>query len=151
LSGGFPDRPGVAGPLAPPTRVVLDTNVLVGSAYAEWSASRRILNACLRGELIAVLSRALRVEYESILAKAVRVRGYEESFQRLLGRAEAVEPAQTPRVVPDDPEDDKLVAVALAGGAGAIITNDHHLLGLDPYGPVRILRPGEFVRHWLAR
>ena len=53
-----------------------------------------------------------------------------------------------PRVVPDDPGDDKLLALALAAHADAVLTNDRHLLGLDPYGPVRILRPAEFVRLW---
>ena len=127
-------------------RVVLDTNVLVGGAYAEGSASRLILDACLRGELVAVLSLALQREYQLILARAVRVRGYDEAFQRLLEQAELVEPARTPRVVPEDPEDDKLLAVALAGNADAIITNDRHLLKLDPFGRLRLLRPVDFVR-----
>ncbi len=129
-------------------RLVLDTNVLVGAAYAEESASRRIVEACLDGELIAVLSLALRLEYEQIIRQAVRVRGFDDALRRLLDEAEIVEPQQTPRVVPDDPEDDKLVAVAVAASAFALITNDRHLLALDPHGPVRIMRPGEFVRLW---
>lgn len=131
-----------------PLRVVLDTNILVGAAYAEGSASRRIVEACLNGDLIAVLSPALRREYEQILRQAVRVRGFDDELRRLLDQAEIVEPQQTPRVVPDDPEDDKLVAVAVAAGASALITNDRHLLALDPHGPVRIVRPAEFVRLW---
>ena len=131
-----------------PLRVVLDTNILVGAAYAEGSASRRIVEACLNGDLIAVLSPALRREYEQILRQAVRVRGFNDELRRLLDQAEIVEPQQTPRVVPDDPEDDKLVAVAVAAGAAALITNDRHLLTLDPHGPVRIVRPAEFVRLW---
>src|SRR5437879_3371459 len=96
-----------------PLKVVLDTNVLVGSAYAEGSASRQVVEACLRGELIAVLSPDLKREYEHILARAVRVRSHDESLRKLLEEATVVEPAQTPRVVPEDPEDDKLVAAAL--------------------------------------
>jgi putative PIN family toxin of toxin-antitoxin system len=139
-------EPGESSSRAPaPPRVVLDTNVLVGGAYAEGSASRRIIDACLRGDLVAVSSPALHREYERILRQAVRVRGYDEALRRLLDGAEVVEPAAAPRVVPDDPEDDKLVAAALAAGAAAIITNDHHLLGLDPLGPLRIVRPAEFV------
>ena len=53
--------------------------------------------------------------------------------------------------VPDDPEDDKLIAAALGGNAGVIITNDHHLLDLDPYGQIRILRPADFVRQGQLR
>jgi putative PIN family toxin of toxin-antitoxin system len=122
----------------------------VASAYAENSASRRIVEACLRGELTALLSSDLRKEYERILKQAIRVHGYDESLARFLDQALLVEPEETPRVVPDDPEDDKLVAVAVAGAAKAIITNDHHLLSLDPYHHLRILRPAEFVRLWLA-
>ena len=131
-----------------PLRVVLDTNILVGAAYAEASASRRIIEACLNGDLIAVLSPALRREYEQILRQAVRVRGFDDALRRLLAGAEVVELQRTPRVVPDDPEDDKLVAVAVAAGASTLITNDRHLLTLDPHGPVRIVRPAEFVRLW---
>jgi len=83
--------------------------------------------------------------------RAVRGRDFSDLFRRFLEHAEVVEPVETPRVVPDDPDDDKLVAAALAGFADAIVTNDHHLLGLHPYGQLRIVRPAEFVRQWLGR
>ena len=130
-------------------KIVLDTNTLVGSAYAASSASRRIVEDCLGGELMAILSPALRREYERILDRAVRRSGYAEALRRLIDQATVVEPTETPRIAADDPEDDKLLAVALAAGADAIITSDRHLLGLDPFGMVRILRPVEFVRCWL--
>jgi putative PIN family toxin of toxin-antitoxin system len=133
-----------------PPRVVLDTNLLVGSAYAPGSASRGIVDACLRGDVVAVLSPALKREYEHILPRAVRGRPHSEALQRLLDQALSVEPSATPRVVPDDPDDDKLVAVALAAGADAIVTNDRHLLDLDPHGSVRILRPSAFARLFLS-
>jgi putative PIN family toxin of toxin-antitoxin system len=129
-------------------RVVLDTNVLVGAAYNPGSASRRIVDACLRGELLPVLSAALRREYEQILVRAVRRSRDRHGVRQLLEQALVVEPADTPRVVPEDPADDKLVALALAAHADAIITSDCHLLTLDPPGPVCILRPESFVRFW---
>jgi putative PIN family toxin of toxin-antitoxin system len=147
---GFQEQAVSEPPVGPAAlcRVVLDTNVLVGAAYAPGSASRSVVDACLGGALAAVLSPALKHEYEYILERAVRVPGYAESLRRLLDRAEVVRPPETPRAVPADPEDDKLVAVALAAAAGAIITNDRHLLSLDPYGPLRILRPAAFLRLW---
>jgi putative PIN family toxin of toxin-antitoxin system len=132
-----------------PPRVVLDTNLLVGAAYHPASASRRMVDACLRGEVVALLSPALRQEYEHILGQAVRVPGYDAELRRFLEQATVVQPRQTPRVVPEDPDDDKLVAAALAGGAEVIVTSDRHLLCLNPYGSLRILRPGEFVRTFL--
>jgi len=132
--------------MAAARRVVLDTNVLVAAAYNPRSASRQVVEACLGGELTPVLSRAIRREYEFILARAARGRPYLERVHQLLDGAEVVEPAQTPRVVPDDPEDDKLVAVALAAGA-ALVTNDAHLLALAGRGGLEVVRPAG-VRAW---
>src|SRR5262249_19812691 len=124
------------------TRVVLDTNVLVAAAYNARSASRRVVEACLGGEMTPVLSGALRREYDFIPGRAARGRPYLEQIHRVLSSAEVVEPARTPRVVPDDPEDDKLVAAALAAGA-VLISNDAHLLALAGHEGLRVVRPVE--------
>jgi putative PIN family toxin of toxin-antitoxin system len=124
------------------TRVVLDTNVLVAAVYNPGSASRRIVEACLRGELTPVLSSAVRREYEFILARAVRGQPYLERLHAFLEKAEVVVPEETPRVVPDDPDDDKLVAAALAAGA-ALVTNDAHLLAVAGHAGLQVLRPSD--------
>jgi predicted nucleic acid-binding protein len=123
-------------------RVVLDTNVLVAAAYRPGSASRRVVEACLGGRLAAVLSPALRRECESVLARAARGLPYTEQLHRLLGGAEVVEPGQAPRVVPDDPGDDKLVAAARVAGA-ALVTSDAHLLSVARREGLQAVRPAE--------
>jgi putative PIN family toxin of toxin-antitoxin system len=123
-------------------RVVLDTNVLVAVAYNPNSASRRIVEACLSGELTAVLSPSLRREYEFILTRAVRQQAYRERLRLLLEQAEVVEPTETPRVVPDDPDDDKLVAAALVAGA-TLVSNDPHLLAVAGHDGLRVLQPAD--------
>ena len=124
------------------TRVVLDTNVLVAAAYNPASASRRIVEVCLCGELTAVLSPALRREYEFILARAARGQPYRDRLRLLLDGAEVVEPSATPRVVAADPDDDKLVAAALAAGA-ALVSNDAHLLAVAGHERLRVVRPAD--------
>ena len=126
-------------------RVVLDTNVLVAAAYAESSASRRIVEACLGGDLAPVASSAVKEEYQFILARAVRRPDYEQRLVALLDGLELVEPDEVPPVVPEDPSDDKFLAAAVAGRAGWVVTSDRHLLALDPQGGVRIVSPGVFV------
>ena len=64
----------------------------------------------------------------------------------MLDGAEVVEPARTPRAVPGDPGDDKLVAVALAAGA-VLVTNDGHLLALAGREGLEVVRPAD-VRAW---
>ena len=127
------------------TRVVLDTNVLVASAYNAESASRRIVEACRRGEITLIVSPAIRREYDRILPRAIRRPGARKEIDELLEQAEVVTPAETPRVVPDDPEDDKFIAAALAGNADALITNDDHLLSVAPHAQVRVLQPSAFL------
>ena len=127
-------------------RIVLDTNVLVAAAYNPRSSSRRIVRACLEGRLTAVASEAVRREYQFILARAVRVPGYEEPLAALIDGLRIVRPGQTPRVVADDPDDDKIVAAAIAGGAQWIVTSDRHLLALDPYCGIRIAPAGQLVK-----
>jgi putative PIN family toxin of toxin-antitoxin system len=122
------------------TRIVLDTNVLVAAAYNPGSASRRVVEACLKGERTAVLSPALRREYEFVLSRAARGQPYRERLQQLLEKAEVVLPDSAPRVVPEDPDDDKLVAAARAAGA-ALVTNDAHLLALAGHEGLKVVRP----------
>jgi putative PIN family toxin of toxin-antitoxin system len=132
--------------MAAMTRVVLDTNVLVAAVYNPGSASRRIVEACLKGDFTPILSPALRREYEFIVSRAARGRPYLERLQALLENAELVVPEQTPRVVPDDPDDDKLVAVALAAGA-VLVSNDAHLLAVSGHGGLQVLRPADLLPH----
>lgn len=131
-------------------RIVIDTNVLIGSAYNSGSASRRIVEACQRGEIVSCASPATRREYRAILPRAVRDRQQLELLLELVDEMETVVPSHTPAVVAEDPDDDKFIAVAVCADADAIITNDRCVLQVDPQCGVRILRPSEFLnRHGL--
>ena len=130
-------------------RVVLDTNVLIAAAWNKRSASRRIVEACLKGkDLRAVLSPALRREYEFIIKRAARKSKYRKSLQRLVKRAEVIncDARKMGIEVPADPEDAKVLATAVAGKVDALVGNDHHLLDLAGESSVPILRPSEFLR-----
>lgn len=127
-------------------RIVVDTNVLVASAYRPAPAARWVIESCRRGDLTALVSSDIRREYERILARAVRSQVQRQQLFAWIDTAEVVEPAETPRVVPDDPDDDKLVAAALAGNAEYLITSDQHLLVLSPYSGVVICSAGDFRR-----
>lgn len=47
-----------------------------------------------------------------------------------------------------DPADDKYLELALAAGAGTIVSSDRDLLVLRPWRGVRILRPAEHRAVW---
>lgn len=50
-------------------------------------------------------------------------------------------PASVPRVVPGDPDDDHVVAAAVAARVDMIVTGDRDLLGLDGHAGLRIVTP----------
>jgi predicted nucleic acid-binding protein len=48
-------------------------------------------------------------------------------------------------IVPDDPDDDKFIACAIAAGASHIISGDPHLLTVGSYTSIQIMTPSQFL------
>lgn len=121
-------------------RVVIDTNILIAAAYNPRSASRRILGQIAAGEFVLIASPAINLEYETILDRAIRSGKKRESIQETLQLATVVTPKENPPVT-EDRSDDKFLAAAIASSADLVITNDQHLLAVDPYQEIRIVQP----------
>lgn len=63
--------------------------------------------------------------------------------------AEIVEAPVLPSPVSSDPDDDKFLACAVAGGVAAIVSGDRDLLVLDGWRELAILRPRQFLEQFL--
>lgn len=59
--------------------------------------------------------------------------------------SERVEITGDLRVVTDDPDDDKFIECAVAGGAACVVSGDHHPLDFGEYQGVGILSAAEFL------
>lgn len=126
-------------------KIVLDTNVLIDGVKDENSASWRIVEKCINGEALFFVSRPLKREYDRILRREINDENYLARISRLFSMAENVEIHGVERIVEEDPEDDKVLATALAAPADFLVSEDRHLLDLDPYGNLRIMKPKEFL------
>ena len=139
-------------------RVVLDTNLLVSGVIAA-GLPRRLLDGVKAGEFELCTSEVLLAELLDVLLRskfAARLnqagltpQGVVDDLRRL---AVLVSPADTPRVVPTDPDDDHVIAAAVAGQADLIASGDKRdLLPLGSYAGIAIVTAREAVQRLEAR
>jgi putative PIN family toxin of toxin-antitoxin system len=126
---------------------VLDTNVLV-SALLWTGPPHALLRAARTGTAVLVTSPALLEELRDVLARpkfAPRIAALGTSagelLESLLRRLVVVEPATVDPVIAEDPDDDHVLACAVAGHARCIVSGDRHLLGLKRYKRIVIRTP----------
>lgn len=132
-------------------RVVLDTNLFVAAYWNRHSASARIIEACLEGQLQAVYTPSIEKELWTIM-RAIRVREeFTAIVSNFIGRAELVSPWAQVDVRTEDPDDQKFLVCAVSADADYLISSDAHLLTLRTIGKTEIIKPGEFWRDVACR
>ena len=129
-----------------PERVVFDTNIWIsglvwrGKPYQCLLLARgRVVQHVYCKEMVAELSRKLR---ETFGFSENHIRGIVYDLRRV---SEMVEISGGLCVIADDPDDDKFLECALAAGATAIVSGDHHILDLGEYEGVPILSSADFI------
>ena len=124
--------------------VVLDTNVLVAALVAS-GLCHEVVHRCLRGHTV-VSSAALLDELEKTLRDRFSLTPQARLFlKQLRAHIRLVDAPPLPAPVCRDPDDDVVLATAVAGQADAVVTGDQDLLVLKVYERIRILTPREFV------
>lgn len=125
-------------------RLILDSNVLV-AAVASRGACAELLVHVLERHAFAVDDNLLG-EVERILQVKLKVPVDRITpFLGLLrGTATHLDPPPLPVPACRDPDDDRVLALARAFDAHALITGDNDLLVLDPWGDLRIVSPRDF-------
>ena len=129
-------------------RVVLDTNALV-SALLFGGVPGRIVSLWEKGRIVPLVSRDVLLEYVRVLGypkfalDAQDIKGLIE--EHVLPYAEMVAVERTPRVVRDDPGDDKFLALISAGRADFLISGDKHLLAIGTFKGVAIVTSRQFL------
>ena len=128
-------------------KVVVDTNLLIAAFYKPNSASAQIVNMIARRDLIFIWSEAIQKEILTMLEKAqVKTKFINKIKNKVLRPEHMVEPTVKIKEVREDPDDNKFLEAAVAGGADYIITNDQHLLKLREFRDIPIFMPTDFWR-----
>ena len=125
-------------------KVVIDTNILIGSTWDEFSHSKLIIDEVIAGNIEVYATNATIRENKLLIKQAVPSQKQKEFLEDYFARIQEVRPRQRLQIVKDDPEDDKFFEAALEAKAEYIITNDHHLLDIDKYEGIKVARPSDF-------
>lgn len=133
-------------------RAVADTNVVVSALL--WRGAPHRLFGRIEPELLQLYSsRALLSELEGVLvrrklARAVRATG--KTVPALVSEYRAlvrlVAPFALTAQVVRDPDDDAVIACALAAQAQLIVSGDKDLRSLHAFGAIRIVSPAEALQ-----
>ena len=133
-------------------RVVIDTNVLIAGLL--WHGSPHALLTQVRsGALGLVSSPALLVELADVLSRtkfdAVLTRT-STSRERLLAEVrqltQVLDPPPLAQPVCRDPDDDKVLALALAARVELIVSGDRDLLVLQQFEGMPIVDPAQALQ-----
>lgn len=99
---------------------------------------RVFCSQALLEELTDVLTRPAASKQLAAIGKSAR-----EVLADFIEAVELVEPAAVPRVVLSDPDDDQVIAAAVAAQADLVVSGDRDLLALGSYQDFAIVSPAE--------
>lgn len=137
--------------MLPAMRVVLDTNTVISGLL--WAGPpRQILTLAREGKVSLFTTDALIAELADVLHRekfATRLEQARVTQSQLLKGYAAlttrVEPAIINPTIIADPDDDAVLACAVAVQAQIIVSGDHHLLDLGNYAQVEIVNAANFL------
>jgi putative PIN family toxin of toxin-antitoxin system len=132
-------------------RLVIDTNVWIAALIAPTGTARQLVDAVLNQDIDILMSESTFSELVSRLDRP-KFERYREPEAWNLFLSELVElalwheDAGTATGISRDVDDDKFLALAVTGQAGAIISGDSDLLELVTHEGIPILTPAQFLQ-----
>ena len=136
-------------------KVAFDTDVIIAARRSRSSASNALLRALRAGQLAAVASVPMMLEYEAVLmrpeqqrATGMSVQDVEVFLNALAALLIHVTPYFLWRPCLRDPDDEMVLDAAVSGGVEAIVTfNVQDFLPGATQFNLQILTPAEALRH----
>jgi uncharacterized protein len=128
-------------------KLVIDTNVLVDGSEDYFRYANRILDLVISGNVEAYANRGTLRENKLIAHRKILDEGYSKKLEYFFDAIKPVQPSERLDVV-EDSEDNKILESAVAAEADYLITSDRHLLKLESYKGIKIVRPNEFWSRW---
>lgn len=133
-------------------RIVLDTNVALSALLWRGNPYRILELVQRRNDIRLYTSPALAAELAEVLqrpspSKRLAVIGMtaRDVLTAYLGATELVEPTEVPPVVARDPDDDHVIAAAVAARATLLVSGDEDLISMGHYREISIVTAREAI------
>lgn len=129
-------------------RVVLDSNILVSAFTQPQGQVVTLWVAALDRRYHLLTSPAIVSEVGQVLRTKFQVRDQVviRQLKVLTQTAQIISPRHTLHVIPEDPDDDRILECAVEGKADVVVSGGRHLRRLKAYKGIPILRPVDFLR-----
>ena len=130
-------------------RFVFDTNTIVSALLFGNSVPRQAFDRALdRGTVL--ISDSLVMELSRVLGRErfdqyVSLEERNEFLVSLIRNSDLIEITESVQAC-KDPDDDRILELAVSGAAAYIVTGDSDLLVMNPFRGVEILTPARFLR-----
>ncbi len=133
-------------------KVVLDTNQIISSVIVRHGPSAKLFEAWRKHQYFLMISKEIIEEVKRVFRYPRIVQKYhlsQENIDAVLDLLEreavVVSVPFEVNIIKADPDDNKILACAVASGADYIVSGDQHLLDLRKYQNVSIVRAKEFL------
>ena len=124
-------------------KVVIDTNLLIDGSSDFYNYGNRIIDLVIGGQIEAYANRATLRENIFLTNKKISDEGYLKKLEYFFDSIKPIKNYERLTVV-EDKDDNKILESGVASGADYLITSDRHLLKIEKYKGVSIVRPAEF-------
>lgn len=129
--------------------VVLDTNVLIAALRSNLGASHALLDTLERRSWRPVISPALLLEYEAVLKRegaqsSLSAQDIDDFLDYLCSRSSQVQIFFRWRPALPDPDDDRILELAVRARATLVTFNTKDFVGAEQFG-IRVVGPKELL------
>ena len=130
-------------------KLVLDTNVFIPELFWEGNFCSQIISKWINNKFELVTSQEIIQELINTLNNfkiSMPEEIIQEWIEMIIKKAIIVEPTEKVDIIKEDTSDNKFLEAAIAGNASIIVSQDKHLLKIEDYRNIKIIKPEEVLK-----
>jgi putative PIN family toxin of toxin-antitoxin system len=128
-------------------KIVIDTNALIDGSEDFYHYASRILDLVIAGKVEAFVNHGTLSENKLLIGRKIYDEEYLRKLDYYFGALNMVRTRERIEACEDE-EDNKILEAAVSADADYLITSDRHLLDLNKFRGINIVRPAEFWSRW---